>query len=347
MNSFNTIIHELTTQKQLLDEHGFVVDIKNKYPSPAEITNAIKKINFDFTDADAKESEVVAGKTFYAQNNELKTGTMDINEVNNLRQYVNAFVSGKGCIEIIIPDDVTQIRPYAYNSYFSMQDDEVYSKENLTIPEHITKLGEYSFQSANITGTLIVPPTAGTMPMHCFSYTNISEAIIGTSFNNQSAHALGYCKKLKKITITEPVTAIYKYTFSYLRVVEELILPTTLTTIADSCFVSSSIKMIRFLCTTPPPITGSVFNSIKSTILIAPYSVYYDYYTATNYQLYTNPILGFGTFAEGESLPSTLSDMAVTWHTSMEDAIAYTNPITTSPGEVELYAIFTPVETTE
>jgi len=343
MNSFNTIVHELLSQKALLNEKGYVVDMKHSVPSPTEITNAIKKISFDFTLADATEKDVASGKTFYAENNELKTGTMDVSEVTKLRSLLESLVSGKGNVEIFIPENITQIRPYAYALFPAMCDTNAYYKENLTIPPNITKIGECAFQNTNITGTLTVPATAGIMPMSCFAYTNISEAIVSASFSGQSSYFLSYCSKLKKITITEPVTAIFKYTLSHLRGVEELILPTSLTTLNDGCFTSSTIKMVRFMCTTPPPISGSVFNSIKSAKIIVPYTSYYDFYTATNYQLYTNPILGFGTFAEGETLPSTLSDMAVTWHTSIDDAISGSNPVTISPAEVELYAKFTTI----
>ena len=59
MNSYNTIINELITQKQLLDEKGFAVNTANTYPSPSEITEAINSINFDLSDSTAIDVKAV------------------------------------------------------------------------------------------------------------------------------------------------------------------------------------------------------------------------------------------------------------------------------------------------
>ena len=101
MNSYNTIINELITQKQFLDEKGFTVNTANTYPSPSEITQAIKNIDFDLSESDATEADVLAGKTFYSKTKELKTGTLAVASNEEINNYLACIISGKGQTSII------------------------------------------------------------------------------------------------------------------------------------------------------------------------------------------------------------------------------------------------------
>ena len=88
-------LQELITQKKLLDEKGFPVDVKNVNPSPSEITKAIENITLDFSQSDAVESDVVAGKTFYSKNTELKTGTLELPDFESATATENTVMAGK------------------------------------------------------------------------------------------------------------------------------------------------------------------------------------------------------------------------------------------------------------
>ncbi|MBQ3502885.1 MAG: hypothetical protein IJA72_04410 [Clostridia bacterium] len=81
MDSLNLLKQELINQKTLLDQKGFPVTTANTNPSPSEITSAIESINVNFALADASPQDVALGKTFYAQTGDLKTGTLDVEDL--------------------------------------------------------------------------------------------------------------------------------------------------------------------------------------------------------------------------------------------------------------------------
>ena len=65
----------------MTQQKGYTVNVANQNPSPSEITNAIEKIGFDFSAANATEADFLYGKTFFTQNNELKVGTFSLDIV--------------------------------------------------------------------------------------------------------------------------------------------------------------------------------------------------------------------------------------------------------------------------
>ena len=76
MSNIEILKNELISQKQAIEEKGGNVIVKNLNPSPSEITEGIKSISsVDLSLADATESDVKKGKTFYAMDTTLKVGT--------------------------------------------------------------------------------------------------------------------------------------------------------------------------------------------------------------------------------------------------------------------------------
>ena len=343
MNSYNTIINELISQKELLDQKGFNVNTANTYPSPSEITEAIRSINFDLSNSTATEADVLEGKTFYSQTNELKTGTLSMGSSSNLNEYLTYLISGRGQTEIIIPETATQIRPYAFATYTPGADASIFSHENFTIPSNIQTIYQYAFYQTNLNGTLTIPSTVQDIYNRAFYATQITNCVISGNLSKNSTEIIGQCSKLKKITITEPVTALYKKNLGSLKTgVEEIVLPTTLTSIESGTFSQSSAPYtIRFLGATPPTITTSVFSDIPGTMLIVDLSLYSTYYNATNYLANGNPMFGVSNFNAGDSLPSTVDGLAITWHNNIWDAMYALNPFTQCPADGEMYAVFT------
>ena len=341
MNSYNTIINELITQKQVLDEKGFVVNTANTYPSPSEITEAIKNISFDLSGSTATEADVLAGKTFYSQTSELKTGTLNISSSSELNDYLACLISGRGQTEIIIPENITQIRPYAFAVYTTGCDTDVFAYENLTIPSNIKVIYEYAFLRCNLTGTLTIPQTVEEVHNRAFQYTKISTCIIDTALTKKATELFSMCDKLRTIILTDRVTTLYKKNLGSLRNVYEVVLPSALTTIEDGAFYSSTAPtVIRFLGATPPPITTSVLSDVHISILAVPIDYYYTYYNATNYLASGNPMIGFTTLTAGDPLPSTVSGISVLWYKDPVDAIYDLDKVTQCTEDGEYFAKF-------
>lgn len=343
MNSYQTIISELIKQKQLLNDKGYAVNIANNNPSPSEITEAIKKINFDFTVATATEEDVMEGKTFFAQNNELKTGTFSLDIIQEYERIIRGLLSGDIPFACEFPEYCPKIRSYAYYNSSPSTYPELYAQENLIIPNHIREIDTYAFFSIQISNKLYVPANCN-VKTSAFQYGTMQEVEFAGTFDSKSNYAIGYCSKLKKLTFLEPFTALTNYCCCQNVKLEEVYLPTTFTSIGsyalDGC---SAIKLIKFTATnSPTSIASTAFKSCPNAILLVPYESYYAYYNTTNILRYNNPIVGYGDFEEGDSLPTSVNGQDIVWYPTSDDAVAGTNAITVCPSTGTVYMTYPP-----
>lgn len=115
MESIELLKQEILNQKQEIENKGGVVNVSNLNPSPAEITAGIKSIESpDFSSATATEEDVVLGKTFYAGNNSLKTGTNNLNKDFIESMYLN--IPTNIVYNFTLPEETITLKPYAFNS---------------------------------------------------------------------------------------------------------------------------------------------------------------------------------------------------------------------------------------
>lgn len=114
MESYEVLKQELLNQKTAIESKGGIVNVANLNPSPAEITMGIKSIEFpNFSNATATEEDVFAGKTFYAGDAILKTGT------NNLtHDYVNSIFLNQPTTQTYsysMPTGMSTLKKYAFS----------------------------------------------------------------------------------------------------------------------------------------------------------------------------------------------------------------------------------------
>ena len=140
MNNLEILKKELITQKQTIESLGGTVAVNNTNPSPTEITAGIKTLPIpDFSLANATESDVLQGKTFYAGDKNLKSG----NFVDPTDKFIHAlcYMEGVKTSErahtFQIPADFTSVRSYMCYK----------NSNNTTIQFHsgITEIGDYAF----------------------------------------------------------------------------------------------------------------------------------------------------------------------------------------------------------
>ena len=348
MNSLETLKHELITQKQLLEEKGFEVTTNHTHPSPAEITTAIDNININFPSTTALPEDVRLGKTFYSQDSNIKTGTLDTDGIDNYINLITGFITAVGSFEIQIPTDsqYTQIREYAFATVAARKN--LFYKHNLTIPSNITKINTSSFYCCNLTGKVTIPSTCTFLSSSIFDQTNIEELEIYNGISSGSIYLASNCANLKRLIMHAPITMIPNYCFSTNTALQEVYFPSTLETLSSTCLYNcAAILILEFSGDTPPKLSTGTFQKAKNAAIYVPYLKYDDYFNATNYQYYGQPIYGFGQFSQGDTLPS--SDEAglytITWYSSVSDIRAGTNPITTCPFDGKMYGAFTAVET--
>ncbi|MFQ6724423.1 MAG: leucine-rich repeat domain-containing protein [Clostridia bacterium] len=345
MNSIDIIKQQLIRQRELLEQSGIVVNVSNRNPTPTEITNAIENMNIDFTATTATEEDVKAGKTFYSQNNEIKTGTCDFSEMDIITHRFNVMVSGCGEIDIELPSNVDRIRPYAF--YTMDNSENIFNKHNFTIPNHILTVGDYAFFKTNLTGVLTIPETCTQVGRQAFSYTFITEANVYNGFNDSTGpYALSYCSNLTTVRFYPPLNYLPIYLFSNCKYLNTIEIHTNLTNFCYSTiYECKKLRIIKFCIDTPITIASNTFSTHVSTNLLVPYQHYDEYFNFSNYQAYGNPMFGFGEFEQGAELPATAEGYTITWHPTLDDAKANTNPVTTASETATYYSRFTSTET--
>ncbi len=352
MNSLNILKQELINQKNLLDQKGFPVTTQHTNPSPSEITSAIENINIDLSSANATPEDVAQGKTFYAQTGELKTGTLDLAQMQTLSKIAISMITGNQPVLIHIPTDsqYTHIRNYAYcndfnsNSTLDNHNQNLFYKHNLTLPNNITRAGISAFSNANLTGKVTVPESCLELGTYCFAYTNITEAEVhnGYQLNSASAGTFAFCPNLLKVTFCEPVKMLPANTFSTCDVLQEVYMPSTMSEIQSTAFYKCyNLQLIKFTRTTPPTLSSATLKYSTSATILVPYLNYAAYKNSTNYSVHGNLIMGHGDFTAGTSLPSSITGYSIKWYTTVDNAKNSTNPVTTCPNTGTMYAMFT------
>jgi len=346
MESIEIIKNELITQKTELESRGFAVPIKNRNPSPTEITNAIKNINVDFTSTTATEADVALGKTFFSQTNEIRTGTLNTEGLNSASDEFVSLISGVGQVNITLPSNITRIREYAF--YTTSNDSPtLFHAEDLDIPEGVTFIGTRSLNRIQMTGKITIPSTCTSMGTYAFCYTTAVEVEIKGSMPSNATYMFEYCKQLERAKIGAQTKYIPNYLFNSCSALKHVTIAakaTMQTSLFNNC---TSLQTITFENQTPPSMASGLLKKLTTVILLVPYDCYDTYFNATNYQEYSNPMYGFGNFIANRNLPESSGDYTIVWYASLEDLQANTNPITITSTDGIYYGVFTPVASEE
>lgn len=141
MTSIEQLKQELLTQKSAIETKGGVVNVANANPSPAEITAGINSISIpNFSTATATEEDVVKGKTFYATNNTLKTGTLEAFTATELEILFNNSSATPIATKLnyYVPQNTTKIR-----DYFMCQSQ---STLDIYFNNELQEIGDHAFQ---------------------------------------------------------------------------------------------------------------------------------------------------------------------------------------------------------
>ena len=173
------------------------------------------------------------------------------------------------------------------------------------------------------------------------SSTSVS-SILWNGNDSSSSPDRAYNNAIKNIEIGDGVTSIEGYAFKGCSSLSSITIPDSVTSIGGSAFYQCQyMSYIKFESTTPPTVANSsAWTGVStSTLILVPVGSYDAYKTGTNYpKPSTYTYLAYGTYAEGESLPTTTGSYNLTWYASLDDVSGLTNPITVGNGN-EVYAI--------
>lgn len=153
---------------------------------------------------------------------------------------VTMYSGPEGRIEI--PDGVTAIG----SSLFMNDDSNRYKITEITFPETVKELREYSIAYTNIT-SITLPEHLETIGLFAFSScSKLQQIIIPKTVTKIGAKAFSECISLKNITIPKGITELDEGVFWGCTGLEEVILPDTLTKIRGDVFIGCyKIKALR------------------------------------------------------------------------------------------------------
>lgn len=236
------------------------------------VTNYLKSGGLNLSNANATTNDVLSGKTFYAGNNTLKTGT--------IQTYSGATtVTENGTLETAgkyVESDITiNVSGGDYNIDVTYNDD---GTQSLAITD---SGGESSNKLAQIierTATEITAEDlAGVTSIGnnvFYSYKNLTNITLPSNLKSIGIGSFYGCTGLTNITIPNSVTNISGMAFSGCTGLISVTLPDNLTSIKQSIFSNCSKITSMIIPNSVTIIEGNVFQSCKSlTSITIPNSV--------------------------------------------------------------------------
>ena len=175
---------------------------------------------------------------------------------NPLSCAKNLYLNGELVTELVIPNDVTKIRNYAFYGCDSLT--------GITIPDSVTSIGSSAFYG-------------------CDSLTSVTIPDIVTTVGNS---AFAKCQNLQNVTMGNSVTTIGSSAFIYCSKLDGVEIPDSVTTICDSAFYGCSGLKTLTIGSSVSAIGG---NSLSGCFNLADITVDDNntYYKSIDGNLYT------------------------------------------------------------
>jgi len=241
MKNLETLKQEIIKQKTAVEGKGGTVWVKGTNPSPSEITDGINSIPvFDGTDATATEEDVLEGKTFYAGDWNIRTGTYQKPQTLDLGVvlfYKESYSSTSERTEIHFPASYLKARNYLF--YSNVNPIDIYFNPQLTA------IGTYCF--------------AYNVRFRFFDLENCSvlKSIGSSAFYNCDLDPALYPPNLKTVGQYTFYNTLYNYS--------SLVLPQGLETLDKYSFASPTDRIPTI---TNLDISGFVGEKIPSYVFI-------------------------------------------------------------------------------
>ena len=122
------------------------------------------------------------------------------NEVYDSRNYCNAIIETatntliKGCSTTTIPDDITKIGEYAFSR--------IYNLDSIVIPEDVLEIGDYAFMGCGNLTSVTIPKGVTKIGRAAFMFCyDLASIVIPKSVTEIGVDALEYCDGLTTVTL--------------------------------------------------------------------------------------------------------------------------------------------------
>ena len=172
-------------------------------------------------------------------------------------QNTKLFLADKELIDVVIPESVTSIEPYAF--YF------IKSIKSVTIHDKVTYIGNKAFYACSTLTNAHIGNRVTSIGDSAFSTcSSLTSVTIGNSVTSIGEYAFYYCSSLTSITIPDRVTSIGDSAFYYCRSLKSVTIPDSVTSIGDSAFRQCSSLTSVTIGNSVTSIGSSAFSSCSS-----------------------------------------------------------------------------------
>lgn len=177
---------------------------------------------------------------------------------NPLYYAKNLYVDGELVTEVVIPEGVTELKPYAFagcnmeslvisDSVTSIGYDAFSNCQNLkavVIPDSVTEMGNGAFNRCESLESVVIGNGVKVISSDTFyQCSKLEELVIGNSVETIGSDSFSDCYKLKSVELPDSVTVIGDSAFYYCSGLENLVFGSNVTHIYDRAFANcSSLK---------------------------------------------------------------------------------------------------------
>lgn len=182
---------------------------------------------------------------------------------NPIQTWGQLIVNGEELTDLVIPDDVTEIKDYAFYWFNALK--------SITFHNHVKSIGNYTFSVCEGLNSLVLPNSITTIGYNAFANChNLVNVQLSENLEKVPDCLFAYCEKiesvnipnsvlrigegafrecsgLKNISFGNNIQSIYSFAFYGCSSLTELTLPHELTTISDYSFQKcSELKKVTF-----------------------------------------------------------------------------------------------------
>ena len=148
---------------------------------------------------------------------------------NPLYYAKNLYVNGELLTNLVIPNDVIEIKEYAFYNCESLK--------SVEIPSSVTGVGNYAFSGCTGLTEVTIPSSVTGVGDYAFSgCTGLTSATIPSSVTGVGNSAFSGCTGLTSVTIPRSVTSIGSGAFSGCTGLTSVTIPSSVKSIGDSAF---------------------------------------------------------------------------------------------------------------
>ena len=141
----------------------------------------------------------------------------------------NLYLNSQLVTDLVVPDTITSIRPYAMNGCTSLT--------SVTIPTSVTSVGYRAFSDCTSLTSVTIPDSVTSIGDYAFSdCTSLTSITIPNSVTSIANGAFQSCEALTNVTIPDSVTSIGSRAFSGCTSLTSVVIPDFVTSIGEDVF---------------------------------------------------------------------------------------------------------------